>query len=491
MQFESIYEMVQDASVFRSSTPQKVKAQLCRLLTPEDVEVPRVFREVPITIGALTAAELAIPYPWREPTGEVYPGTALCFKTINQQNDNIHYVFLTAHRRPDGKIRYSIQCGDMFLASSAKFADGMVAQVLEAATQYAAEGDVLASTVLGNTIPGVFKGGSFCHFWKLQSAHPEGAYCHHVCAILESLEMGSKSQLKMIQDNLTAPLASTSTDALSMTLAVGSQPVDAYAFKVPVLLEGDAGSGKTREGRMLAKSMQIPCIEMAGHESVEAWELFGQYVQCGDGTLVWKDGKLAQAVRKARTQKVVFLLDEILRIPQRHLSALLTALSPFEGEYQVSTGRIVKVADGVGEEEVISCPVSNLAIVATTNVGPEYAVDEMDPAVAERFVILRRDTTSSVLQAALQDVAQARQFSMDIVAKLVKAYNVLAGLCHQQLLARKPSTRILVRALELANTEAEVLAMLGAQALQWVSRDGEGRPVKEELELVSQALQNL
>jgi hypothetical protein len=50
------------------------------------------------------------------------------------------------------------------------------------------------------------------------------------------------------------------------------------------------------------------------------------------------------------------------------------------------------------------------------------------------------------------------------------------------MIARTPTTRTLVRAVELADKESEVKTLLDDQALLWVERDLDGFPNKEQLD---------
>lgn len=218
--------------------------------------------------------------------------------------------------------------------------------------------------------------------------------------------------------------------------------IDRYAFKVPLLFEGDRGSGKTFDVREFARVGKMRYMEIAGHESVEAIDFLGHPMQSEHG-VVWKDGKLSQAFRSARDgHSTVLLIDEMLRIPQRHLSVLLSALSPdSEGHYRLQTGRMVGVVDGVGVEEEIVVPTSKLAIFATTNVGPEFAIDELDPAVAERFIIVRKDTEKAQLTQILQTKAALKSFNKLVAVRLVELFDKTRRMVDTGTLNRHATTR--------------------------------------------------
>lgn len=265
-----------------------------------------------------------------------------------------------------------------------------------------------------------------------------------------------------------------------------------YAFKVPVLFEGDRGSGKTFDVREFARTEKMNYLEVAGHESVEAIDFLGHPMQSEHG-IVWKDGKMSQAFRAARSgKKTVLLIDEMLRIPQRHLSVLLSALSPdSEGNFRLQTGRMVGVHDGVGVEEEIVVASTNLAIFATTNVGPEFAIDELDPAVAERFIIARKDTEKPVLTKILQSKAKSKGFSSVVALKLVELFDKTRRMVDTGMLNRHATTRTLARALEYADSEADVKMILMDQVLLWADRDSAGKPVAAQVTQIQRTIDEL
>ena len=268
--------------------------------------------------------------------------------------------------------------------------------------------------------------------------------------------------------------------------------VEKYAFRIPLMFEGDRGSGKTYEARQFAEEHGYPCLEIAGNESTEAFEFLGHVVQTEQG-MVWKDGKLSQAFRlAAKGQKAVLILDELLRIPQRHLSVLLSALSKdSQGYYRLQTGRMCKVEDGIGVEEEIRAPAGNLCVVATTNVGPEFAVEDLDPAVAERFIIARKDTEPSKLNKILAGLCERKGFSRMVGMACVELYEKTNRMVKTGTLNRQATTRTLARSIEEARSEAEVAEILKDQVLLWADRDSSGYPVQSQVGTLNKAIDEL
>jgi nitric oxide reductase NorQ protein len=85
----------------------------------------------------------------------------------------------------------------------------------------------------------------------------------------------------------------------------------AYAERLPVMLKGPTGCGKTRFVEHMAWRLGKPLITVAAHEDMTAADLAGRYLLEPAGT-VWHDGPLTLAVR----QGAICYLDEIVEARQ-------------------------------------------------------------------------------------------------------------------------------------------------------------------------------
>jgi MoxR-like ATPase len=323
-----------------------------------------------------------------------------------------------------------------------------------------------------------------CQFWK--DLRRSGVLCAHTTTALAVLNESDPA----FMDALVQAYDSALEGAAAVEEMKGEiLSLVEMAFQTPVLIEGDRGSGKTTAVRQFARQGNLTYIEMGGHEGIEAPDLLGYLVPLSSSQMVWKDGPLAEAFRKARTQKVVLLLDEILRIPSRELSILLTARSPDEGVYRLRTGRVMTVDDGVATEETLECPTENLFVVATTNVGAEYSVDEIDPAVAERFMPLRKDTELSELKLILDAEVKKKKLPKKVSKACSDFFVKMKDAQFKGLIHRTPTTRTLVRAILLSGGEAaSVKRALQTQALLWVARNADGQPVPEQIKTIRDLL---
>ena len=116
----------------------------------------------------------------------------------------------------------------------------------------------------------------------------------------------------------------------------------AYKAKLPVMLKGPTGCGKTRFVEAMAYRLGRPLITVACHEDLSATDLVGRFLLEGDET-VWHDGPLTTAVRhgaicyldevvEARKDTIVLihpLTDDRRILPVEKLGILLNAPEDF------------------------------------------------------------------------------------------------------------------------------------------------------------------
>jgi nitric oxide reductase NorQ protein len=81
----------------------------------------------------------------------------------------------------------------------------------------------------------------------------------------------------------------------------------AFEQRIPLLLKGPTGCGKTRFVERMAWEMELPLITVSCHEDLSAADLVGRYL-FKDNQTVWEDGPLTLAVRHGG----ICYLDEIV-----------------------------------------------------------------------------------------------------------------------------------------------------------------------------------
>lgn len=81
----------------------------------------------------------------------------------------------------------------------------------------------------------------------------------------------------------------------------------AHSARLPVILKGPTGCGKTRFVEHMAWRLERPLITVACHEDLSSTDLVGRFLLEGEET-VWHDGPLTAAVRNG----AICYLDEIV-----------------------------------------------------------------------------------------------------------------------------------------------------------------------------------
>lgn len=85
----------------------------------------------------------------------------------------------------------------------------------------------------------------------------------------------------------------------------------AYRHRLPVMLKGPTGCGKTRFLEYMAWRLRRPLITVAAHEDMTAADLVGRFLLV-PGETVWHDGPLTVAVRGG----AICYIDEIVEARQ-------------------------------------------------------------------------------------------------------------------------------------------------------------------------------
>ncbi len=85
----------------------------------------------------------------------------------------------------------------------------------------------------------------------------------------------------------------------------------AFADRMPMMLKGPTGSGKTRFIEYMAWKLNKPLLTVSCHEDMTASDLVGRFLLDSEGT-VWNDGPLTLATRYGG----ICYLDEIVEARQ-------------------------------------------------------------------------------------------------------------------------------------------------------------------------------
>lgn len=205
----------------------------------------------------------------------------------------------------------------------------------------------------------------------------------------------------------------------------------AYKNKLPLLLKGPTGTGKSRFVEYMAYQLKKPLITIACHEETSATDLLGRYIIQGAET-VWKDGPLTRAVKEG----AIIYMDEIAEARPD----VIVAIHP------LTDFRRVIYLDKLGEEIVAK---EDFMFVASFNPGYQKGFKELKPSTRQRFISLTFDYPDAKTEGEI--VVSETGIDADIAKKLVKIATKIRNLTELGL-AETVSTRLLVDAAKLIHS---------------------------------------
>ncbi|HEY8355934.1 MAG TPA: CbbQ/NirQ/NorQ/GpvN family protein [Ramlibacter sp.] len=202
----------------------------------------------------------------------------------------------------------------------------------------------------------------------------------------------------------------------------------AAAARLPVLLTGPTGCGKTRFVEHMAWRLGRPLVTVACHEDLTAGDLAGRWLLDADGTR-WQDGPLALAARHGG----ICYLDELVEAR----SDALVVVHP------LADSRRVLPLERLGE---LLHAHPDFLLVASYNPGYRGLHKALKPSTRQRFTALAFHYPQPEVETAI--VASEGGIAADVAARMV----ALAGRTrrlHADGLDEGASTRLLVHAAQL------------------------------------------
>lgn len=144
----------------------------------------------------------------------------------------------------------------------------------------------------------------------------------------------------------------------------------AYAAKLPVLLKGPTGCGKTRFVEHMAWRLHRSLFTVACHEDLSATDLVGRFLLEGE-TTVWHDGPLTRAVR----QGAICYLDEVVEARKD----TIVVIHPLTDDRRVlpveKRGELLRADD-------------DFMLVVSYNPGYQSILKDLKQSTRQRFVAL-------------------------------------------------------------------------------------------------------
>ena len=200
----------------------------------------------------------------------------------------------------------------------------------------------------------------------------------------------------------------------------------AWSQRLPLLLKGPTGCGKTRFVEHMAWLLQRPLITVACNDDTTAGDLVGRWLLDAAGTR-WQDGPLALAARHG----AICYLDELVEAR----AETLMAIHPL-----TDTRRMLPIERN---GEVVHAHPDFLLVVSYN---PGLEMRPLKAATRQRFCGLDFDYPSEDAEA--QIVAREAGVAIELAGSLVRLGRRSRRLADQGLEAGA-STRMLVRAAQL------------------------------------------
>ncbi|THF59437.1 CbbQ/NirQ/NorQ/GpvN family protein [Pseudothauera rhizosphaerae] len=174
----------------------------------------------------------------------------------------------------------------------------------------------------------------------------------------------------------------------------------AHAHRLPVMLKGPTGCGKTRFVEHMAWRLGKPLITVACNEDVTAADLVGRFLLDADGTR-WHDGPLTVAVR----QGAMIYLDEVVEARPDTTVVL----------HPLTDARRILPLDRKGET-VTAHP--DFHLVVSYNPGYQAAGKGLKPSTRQRFAALEFDYPDEAAETEI--VAHEAGIDRTLAATLVR-----------------------------------------------------------------------
>lgn len=226
----------------------------------------------------------------------------------------------------------------------------------------------------------------------------------------------------------------------------------AYAHRLPTVLKGPTGCGKTRFVEYMAWKLRRPLITVACNEDMTASDLVGRFLLDAHGT-TWHDGPLTTAVREG----AICYLDEVVEARQDTTVVI----------HPLTDARRILPLDKRGEV-VRAHP--DFQLVVSYNPGYQSRSKDMKPSTRQRFVAMHFDYPDEAAEAAI--VAMEGGIKQALALRLVKL-----GRCTRALrdrgLDEGASTRMLIHTAVLMRAGLSARASCEATLTQALTDDPE------------------
>lgn len=225
----------------------------------------------------------------------------------------------------------------------------------------------------------------------------------------------------------------------------------AFHRRLPVMLTGPTGCGKTRLVEHLGMLLQRPVVTISCHDDLTSSDLVGRFLVSG-GDVVWTDGPLTRAVKAG----AICYLDEVVEARHDSLAILHSLTDHRRSLYLDRAGEVVQAPD-------------TFMLVCSYNPAYRSSLKELKPSFRQRFVTLPMRYLPPDREAGV--IAAETGVPTATAERLVHCANAIRT-ANDAFHFEPPSTRVLITAAQLIASGADELDAAEACILAPLSSDG-------------------
>ncbi len=224
----------------------------------------------------------------------------------------------------------------------------------------------------------------------------------------------------------------------------------AYAGKLPVMLKGPTGCGKTRFLQYMAYKLGKPLITVACHEDLTTSDLVGRYLLKG-GETVWNDGPLTTAVKIG----AICYLDEVVEA-RKDTTVVI---------HPLTDDRRVLLIEKKGE--ILVAP-DQFMLVISFNPGYQTFLKDLKQSTKQRFIAMDFNYPTPELEKRILE----RETGVDeeTAEKLIELAQKIRNLKNRGL-EEGVSTRLLIYTGQLIKYRIDVMEAILAAMIKPITDD--------------------
>jgi nitric oxide reductase NorQ protein len=212
----------------------------------------------------------------------------------------------------------------------------------------------------------------------------------------------------------------------------------AYKKRLPVMLKGPTGCGKTRFLEHMAFELKRPLVTVSCHEDLTSSDLVGRFLLEGADT-VWQDGPLTRAVKAG----AICYLDEIVEA-RTDSTVVIHSLTDHRRKLTVEK----KGMEIEAHEDFM--------LVISYNPGYQTVLKDLKPSTKQRFIAINFDFPPEDIERKIL-VNEVPGIAPEVAHQLVAAGRK-ARLLKDHGLEEATSTRALVYAAYMINAGLDPIA---------------------------------